>query len=58
MELRHVCITYSDSITEAQNNMLYVIQQNLKEKVKDLEYNVIIIDKSTDLSICVFVIHK
>ena len=42
---------HSDSIKDLQNNLLYVIQQNLKTEVKDSEYYGIIMDESTDLSI-------
>lgn len=42
---------HNESVKEVQKSLLHVIQQDLKEKLKDSEYFGIIVDESTDLSV-------
>ena len=42
---------HNESVKEVQKSLLCVIQQDLKEKLKDSEYFGIIVDESTDLSV-------
>lgn len=42
---------YNGSVKEVQKNLLHIIQQDLKEKLKYSQYSGIIVDENTDLSV-------
>ena len=42
---------HNDTVTDVQDSLLHVLQQDLKSRLQDSEYYGIIVDESTDLSV-------